>query len=320
VLGELAEGQSTVVGEHLRQCPACQTKADELESADDSLAHLLREPSAGAVYAAEPQLQAAMGRIRTIAHQTLVAVGGKTDADEPALPERLGPYEILKLLGRGGMGAVYMAQHTRLKRPVALKVLTKDRTADPRAVARFEREMEAVGRLNHPHIVQAHDACEIAGTTVLVMEYVDGLDLAQVAEQVGALRAADACELVRQAALGLQYAHEQGLVHRDVKPSNLMLSREGTVKLLDLGLALLDAGQPQSGERTAAGTALGTADYISPEQVSDCHAVDIRSDIYSLGCTLYKLLTGRAPFVGPQFQTPMSKMMAHVAKSPPPIG
>ena len=141
------------------------------------------------------------------------------------------------------MGTVYKARQIRLGKIVALKVLPKERTSDPRAVARFEREMKAVGQLSHPNIVQAYDARDIEGTTVLVMEYVDGLDLAKLARRAGPLPIADACELVRQTAVGLQYIHENGLVHRDIKPSNLMLTPQGQVKILDLGLALLGRKQ-----------------------------------------------------------------------------
>ncbi len=148
------------------------------------------------------------------------------------------------------------------------------------------------------------------------MEYVDGWDFAKLVAHASPLKIADACELVRQTAVGLQHAHEQGLVHRDIKPSNLMLNRQGTVKILDLGLALLGANQPNRPEMTAAGTAMGTADYVSPEQVTDSHSVDVRSDIYSLGCTLYKLLSGQAPFVGPEYKNDVTKMMAHVQATP----
>ena len=140
----------------------------------------------------------------------------------------LGEYQLLEKLGEGGMGAVYKARQTNLDRLVALKVLAKGRSQDPAAMARFYREMRAVGRLSHPNIVQAHDAREIDGSPVLAMEYVEGLDLAKLVSATGPLRVADACELVRQAAVGLQHAHEQGLVHRDIKPSNLMLRRPGS--------------------------------------------------------------------------------------------
>ena len=217
------------------------------------------------------------------------------------------------------MGHVYKAQHTRLKKTVALKVLPRERTSDLRSVSRFTREMEAIGQLDHPNIVQAYDAREIDGVHVLVMEYINGKDLARVVERVGPLKIADACELVRQTALGLQYAYERGLVHRDVKPSNLMLSCKGQLKILDLGLALLDTDLLRGAELTSPGSAIGTADYMAPEQVSDAHSVDIRADIYALGCTLYKLLTGQAPFGSPQYTTHAEKLVGHLKQTPPPL-
>ena len=217
------------------------------------------------------------------------------------------------------MGHVYRALQTKLDRVVALKVLATGRAHDRRAITRFEREMKAIGRLEHPHIVRAHDAREIDGNPVLVMEYVEGLDLSRLLRTCGRVKVADACELVRQAAIGLQYAHENGLVHRDIKPSNLMLTPQGQVKLLDLGLARLQTAPAPSDELTGAGQPMGTADYIAPEQVSDSRAVDIRADIYSLGCTLYKLLTGRAPFADSDARGTFDILTAHVNTPAPTI-
>jgi WD40 repeat protein len=192
---------------------------------------------------------------------------------------------------------------------------------DERARARFEREMEAIGAVDHPNIVRAMHAGEAEGTPYLVVEYVDGLDLSELAARLGPLPIADACELVRQAALGLQCAHEHGLVHRDVKPSNLMLTRQGQVKILDLGLALLRGPHAeQADELTGAGQTMGTWDYMAPEQGIDSHEVDVRADIYSLGATLYKLLTGHAPFSGKRYTTGVKKMMALATEQVPPIG
>ena len=156
----------------------------------------------------------------------------------------------------------------------------------------------------------AHDAGEADGTHFLVMEYVDGIDLSNLVRQHGPLPVAEACELIRQAALGLQHAHEHGLVHRDIKPANLLLTTGGQVKILDLGLALLavDTRRPTN-ELTADRPVMGTADYMSPEQAGDSHAVDIRADIYSLGCTLYKLLTGKAPFSGSKYSSNLKKSL-----------
>ncbi|MGD0519017.1 MAG: polysaccharide biosynthesis/export family protein, partial [Thermoguttaceae bacterium] len=227
-------------------------------------------------------------------------------------------YRILEELGQGGMGAVYKALHTKLDRVVAIKILSRGRSGDQRAIARFEREMKAVGRFDHPHIVRAYDAREIGGAPVLIMEFVEGMDLGRLVQRLGPIPMAEACELVRQACLGLQYVHEQGLVHRDIKPSNLMLTPQGIVKILDLGLARFHFEQSEE-EMTNSGQAMGTADYMAPEQASDSHAVDIRADIYSLGCTLYKLLAGFAPFEGSQYKGTFEKMTAHVQRPAPPI-
>ncbi len=228
------------------------------------------------------------------------------------------------------MGTVYKALHTKLDRVVAIKVLALGRAHDQRAIARFEREMKAIGKLDHRHIVRAYDAREIDGTPTLVMEYTDGLDVGEIVHRVGPLDTHQACEIARQAALGLQYVHEHGLVHRDVKPSNLMLTSEGEIKILDLGLARFHLDQPWDdelagtsravgGEMTATDQAMGTADYMAPEQVTNCRDVDIRADIYGLGCTLYKLLSGRTPFSGPEHNGPLEKMAAHTSESAPPI-
>ena len=206
-------------------------------------------------------------------------------------------YQLLAKLGEGGMGAVYKALHTKLQKVVAIKVLPAGRMNDPQAVQRFEREMQAVGRLSHPNIVGAHDAGEHEGTNFLVMEHVAGIDLSELIRNVGPLPIADACELARQAAVGLQHAHEHDLVHRDIKPSNLMLAPDGQVKILDLGLARLHMGNLP--ELTSTGQMMGTLDYIAPEQTGDAHDVDIRADIFSLGATLYKLLTGVTPYSDP---------------------
>jgi serine/threonine protein kinase len=233
-------------------------------------------------------------------------------------PRRLRDYVLADKLGEGGMGAVYKAYHARLDRVVAIKVLPEQRLRDPDALARFEREMKAVGRLDHPNIVRATDAGEVNGVHFLVMEYVEGSNLDALVKRLGPLPVARACEIVRQAAMGLQHAHDHGLVHRDVKPSNVMLTSEGQVKVLDLGLALLEVGG-NGRDLTRTSEVMGTLDYMAPEQASNVHAVDARADVYSLGCTLYKLLTGEAPFADSRLDTPIRKMMAHAQKPVPPL-
>jgi serine/threonine protein kinase len=231
--------------------------------------------------------------------------------------QQLGSYELLKKLGQGGMGVVYQARHTLLNKLVALKVLSAEQMKDAKAVARFRREMVAVGSLDHPNIVRAHDAGEAEGHHFLVMELVVGIDLAKLADHHGPFPINAACEMIRQAAVGLQHAHEHGLVHRDIKPSNLMLTSTGEVKILDLGLARLHEDQPASEALTKSGAMVGTPDYMAPEQGFGAWPVDVRADLYSLGCTLCKLLTGRAPFDRPEFDTPLKKLLAHAQEPAP---
>jgi serine/threonine protein kinase len=205
-------------------------------------------------------------------------------------------YRVLKTLGQGGMGAVYLAEHKVMKRPVALKVIRPELAAQAGAMERFRREVEAAARLIHPNIVAAHDAEQAGDSFFLVLEYVEGIDLACWLRERGPLPASEGCDYIRQAAQGLQCAHEQGMVHRDLKPHNLMRTGSGQIKILDFGLARLARQTPDGG--TASGVVLGTADYMAPEQANDARGADVRADIYSLGCTLYQLLSGQVPFPG----------------------
>jgi serine/threonine protein kinase len=276
------------------------------------------------------EVQAAFGDTLLSAPPPLQKDAERSTSNVPPSPPVPGPtrpgelkqideYRLLEKIGEGGMGAVFKAVHLRLEKVVAVKLLLAGRADDPQAVARFRREMRAVGRLNHPHIVRATDAGEADGYHFLAMDFVEGIDLARLVKARGPLPVAAACELVRQAALGLQHAHEHGLVHRDIKPSNLMLGRDGRVQVLDLGLARLHANRQAGDELTTPDQIMGTLDYMAPEQAGGAHGVDIRADIYSLGCTLYQLLTGRPPFAGPQFVHPAQKLAAHLHFPPPPL-
>jgi eukaryotic-like serine/threonine-protein kinase len=235
--------------------------------------------------------------------------------DTPALPG----YKILEVLGRGGMATVYKARQLGTKRLVAVKVIDRSLAGDEEIVARFRQEQALGGRLRHPNLIAVYEAGRAAGRPYLVMEVVEGGNLDELLGRSGPLEVAEACEVIRQAALGLQHLHEHGLVHRDVKPSNLMLTPAGEVKVLDLGLAR-HLHEPDAGERiTRHGQFLGTLDYVAPEQCTDPHAVDIRADVYGLGCTLYELLAGQAPFARPGYDSAFQKMKAHVEAPVPPI-
>lgn len=225
-------------------------------------------------------------------------------------------YRVLGMVGTGGMGTVYQAQHLLMDRLVAIKVIRKSFLEHPGAVERFQREVKAAARLAHPNIVMAYDAEQAGDLHLLVMEFIDGTNLTQQIERHGRLPVAEACDCVRQALLGLQHAHERGMVHRDLKPSNLMRTSEGVVKILDLGLARWTReGRPEGG-LTQTGIVMGTVDYMAPEQADSARQADIRADIYSLGCTLYHLLTGQPPFTTGSLR---EKLAYHQHEDPPPI-
>jgi tRNA A-37 threonylcarbamoyl transferase component Bud32 len=229
---------------------------------------------------------------------------------------RLGTYELLEKLGEGGMGAVYKARHTKLGRIMAVKVLSHHALKDANAIARFEREMLAVGGIHHPNIVQAFDAGEANGVHYLAMEYVDGKDLQAHLEEKGPLSIVSACKVIQQAAKGMAAAHALGLVHRDLKPGNLFVTKTGQVKVLDLGLALVPSGENQAA-LTSNGSWFGTPDYMAPEQWESTHHVDARADLYALGCTLFCLLVGRPPYGTEVNATTASKMIAHSVNESP---
>ena len=228
----------------------------------------------------------------------------------------IGPYELIEPLGHGGMGLVYLARHRKLDRLVAMKLLpAHHQTAEARI--RFEREILAAGRLQHPAIVSATDAGQFGDMDYLVMEYVRGMDLGRLGKSIPALSVEETCEIGRQIALGLSYAHAQGLVHRDIKPSNVILDDAGAVKILDFGLVLFDRWDGVSSELTTVGQFLGTLDYMAPEQAERCGAVDYRADLYALGATLFKLLCGRAPLAAAPNQSPIDKLRLLASHRPP---
>jgi len=231
----------------------------------------------------------------------------------------IGNYLLLEKLGRGGMGDVFKAKHLKMDRVVALKILSAAAMKSPGALKRFHREAKAAAKLAHPNIVTAYDFDEDQGIHFLVTEYVDGENLSAIVKQRGALSLGRAVDYILQAARGLEYAHANGVIHRDIKPSNLLLDKQGTVKILDMGIARVNefVGQMAFGsadELSSSGVIVGTPDYMSPEQSTDLRVADARSDIYSLGCTLYFLLTGQPVFSG---ETVLQKIIAHREQPPP---
>ncbi len=224
----------------------------------------------------------------------------------------LGSYRLLRPLGKGGMGVVYLGEHHVMKRLMALKILPPEAVADPRRTERFKEEARASAQLDHPNIVRAYDFAEAGGKLYIVMEYIDGIDLQHAVSRDGVMSVPLALDVIRQAANGLAQAHDRGIIHRDIKPSNLMLRTDGVVKVADMGLARVSWMSVD--EQSTGARLLGTADFVAPEQAINSKTIDARADIYSLGCTLYFLLTGRPPFPG----NSVSQRLAKHQTSPPP--
>jgi serine/threonine protein kinase len=329
-LGTLDEETQTSIEAHVAACTSCQERA--AVAPGDSFVELIRRVHArtnrGADTFAETAAQAQTPVLLSAVAETdallpVVAPSASAESDCPEVPDALPPelarherYRIVRLLGVGGMGAVYEAEHQVMQKPVALKVIKRAYTASAAALERFRREVRNAARLSHPNIVATTDAEDVGETHFLVMEYVEGIDLGRLVRERGPLSVDRACEYVRQAALGLQHAHEKKMAHRDLKPHNLMLTPDGCVKILDFGLARLASEAASAAGLTGTGMVLGTVDYIAPEQADNARQADIRSDIYSLGCTLYHLLSGQPPF---PTGTSLQKVMAHREKNPQPL-
>ena len=308
-LGQLPPDEASTIESHISQCEPCCDTIISLSS-DDTFVGLLKEARQLPV---DPTLE----------DDSRAAKPSSFDADIPPELAEHPRYEIVRLIGKGGMGDVYEAIHRKMERRVALKVINRELFQKSEVVSRFHREVKAAAQLSHPNIVTSHDADQAGELHFLVMEYVDGVDLSHIVKDRGALPIAEACDYIRQAATGLQHAHERGMIHRDIKPHNLMVTRDGIIKILDFGLASLtpeavsntDAVEARS-DLTVAGTIMGTPDFISPEQANDARKVDIRSDIYSLGVTLYYLLAGRVPF---DDGSVMHKLNSHAQVEPAPL-
>jgi len=296
-LGKLDDMLAEAVVRHLGECDACRRRVAEVTS----------DTFVG-------RLQDAQARPKTIppagsSLEGLSKLGGESRMPSPPPADTLPPglaehpdYQVLRELGRGGMGVVYLAENRMMGRKEVLKVVSSHLLNRKGVLERFLREIRSAAQLNHPNIVTAYAATRVGESVVFSMQYVEGYDLAKLVDKSGPLSVPQACNFVCQAALGLQHAHEHGMVHRDIKPSNLMLARDGNkpvVKVLDFGLAKVTSEGTVDGGLTSEGQMLGTPHYVAPEQTVNAQTADIRADIYSLGCTLYCLLTGHPPFDAP---------------------
>jgi serine/threonine protein kinase len=289
---------------HISSCESCNHRLTEMESTQGAL---LRDTlyTSGLYDPADPpdaEAQHAIDAAWQAAQEIL-----RENLSAGASPTSVGQYQILERIGRGGMGSVFRAEHTQLKKVVALKLIPIQ-WSHPQTLQRFEREIRAAGQLQHPGIVTATDAGTQSGMQFLAMEFVDGLDLGKLTRSIAPIPTADACEIARQLALALAHAHHLGIIHRDIKPSNVMLDRAGRIKLLDFGLVHFHRWDGPVGELTTVGQFLGTLDYMAPEQAERSEVVDARSDLYSLGATLFKLLTGQTPLAMTPHQSPIEKL------------
>jgi protein kinase-like protein/WD40 domain-containing protein len=313
--GQLSADEAASVEAHVSDCPDC---GEVLRSvADDPFVELVRRATSAHPASRSgdttPQFVSRLPEA-SCADSTFPEASPAAPAivEVPAELREYPRYRVLELLGYGGMGTVYKAEHRLMKRTVALKLLARN-LKRPEMAERFVRETQTAGRLAHANIAQAFDAEQAGDTLFLVMEFVPGTDLARLVQERGPLPCAEACRYIRQAALALQHAHERGMVHRDIKPHNLMLTPDGEIKVLDFGLARFVLAQPlaSTSQLTKEGLFMGTADYVAPEQARDAHQADIRADVYSLGCTLYHLLTGQVPFPA---GTVLDKVIKHATE------
>jgi serine/threonine protein kinase len=325
--GWSSEAESRFAELHLSECPDCERTIGELESASTFLATEFRSVSTKTDFSNESQpvpalenrLNATIEKIRNWNGHPPEDLLDTNQPSEQVHTGDFGNYELFEVVGTGGMAEVYRARHKRLQRDVALKLIRVPRRHMAESLNRIEREIRAVGRLRHPAIVNAVDAGEHEGVQFLVTEFIDGIDVSKMVRALGTIPIAEACEIVRVAALGLDHAHANGIVHRDIKPSNLMLDKSGAVKILDFGLVQLEGWTGLSAEVTSVGQLLGTLDYMAPEQADRADHATYRSDIWSLGATLFRLLCGRAPYAANSNQSPLEKLRLLAIERPPRI-
>ncbi|HTU22086.1 MAG TPA: protein kinase [Gemmataceae bacterium] len=309
-LGKLPEGAAAVVAAHLEICPTCRQAVANVNP--DTFLGKVRD--AGPQGPSFPPGLGSPGDAPSIAGRP--AIPNVPCPDLPPELARHPKYLILRELGRGGMGVVYQARHKEMDRQIVIKVINRSLLDRPDTLERFRREVRAAALLSHPNIVTAYDAEQVGDAHMLVMEFVPGQSLAEVVQKKGPLPVEFACHFARQVALGLQHAHERGMVHRDIKPQNLILTLKNQVKILDFGLAKVLREESTGTGLTSHNTYLGTPEYSAPEQATDARSTDTRADLYSLGCTLYYLLAGRPPF---REATVVNTILAHLQKEAQPL-
>ncbi len=305
--GKLDETAMVSVATHLESCSLCRNKV--ASSPADTFQGKVKQAKE-----ADAPTQTIVGFEETL--NSIKPVAKEASGLPPELANHP-KYLINKELGRGGMGVVYQAIDKHVDRPVVIKVMNPKLLCDPAAQERFLQEAKSAAKLNHPNIAQLYQLDKVGDLHLLVFEYVDGVNLEQFVRMKGVPAIHLTAIFIRQAALGLQHAFEQGVLHRDIKPNNMMLTRKGQVKIIDFGLGkVAQAAQASSSGLTSQNAVMGTLDYMSPEQAKSAKTADIRSDLYSLGCTLFYLLTGRAPFVR---DTQVEIIVAHQSDTPPPL-
>ena len=344
-LGKLDAGSAEIVTRHLEACADCRQRVVGI-SGDSFVGRLRQAEAVGKPSARErtyvpgeslanaanstsgslvrnvgqpPSVVGAIDDGRGRPSHVLDGLGSPSSVAAPPELANHPDYEIIKQLGQGGMGTVYLARNRMMDRMEVLKVISKALLDRPGALERFQQEIRSAAKLAHPNIVAAYSVLRPGDLLVFAMEYVKGQDLSQVVKGRGYLPVANAAFYIHQVALGLQHAHEKGMVHRDIKPNNLMLAIEGkkhVVKILDFGLAKASSEKGAESGLTKSGQMLGTPDYVAPEQTLDAHQADIRADIYSLGCTLYFLLSGGPPF---QEASLFEILRAHHERDPRPL-
>ena len=314
-LGKLDDRLARSVHNHLEHCAECRGRVAGMTS--DSFLGRFRDARRTTTQTATVAPDG-VGSISLPPGKAMTSPPPPADSLPPGLVDHA-DYEIRKELGRGGMGVVYLAHNSMMGRDEVLKVIGRHVIERPGVLERFQNEIRAVAKLRHPNIVAAHSAFRLDGGLVFAMEYVEGLDLAKLVKTKGPLSVPHAAYFAHQAALGLRHAHERGMVHRDIKPHNLMLTHDGkarVIKVLDFGLAKATREGKVDGGLTTEGQALGTPDYIAPEQIIDAASADIRADLYSLGGTLYYLLTGRPPF---RANSLYDMYQAHISRDAEPL-